>query len=786
MLSKRTIRRHKRTNFITQIANGLKLGIHDLPPLNGTTILSSRINEESITNNELPSTSFEAYSSTYETSLVIEDEEALSNDYQGPREDSIYASLLTLFYSGNLTQSAFKLVLEHTQLLTQIILPKSFDQLLNKMKIFESNDYNKTWFCQNCKKQTELVYSKQRSCLICNEKLHVYYYSSIKNQLELIFTRLLPRRGYDCSNDYISDIKDGSLYQNFKAAKPSDNVYSFALNSDGISLCEKSNLTIWPIYLALNELDISHRYDFDKLIIAGLCVGHSKPNIEYFLKPICDELAALEIGIQIKNNWYSFYLLYAVFDKPARAAILNMTSSNGKHGCLKCQQKGENVIFGNGHHHIFPFDETNIDKPLRTADNYQTDLYCRQNGIKGDCILTKLSFFNPVVNCNIDIMHSLFLGVIKTLFVYWFDHPSSHNYSLRSKIFDLNQRLLSCQPPDYISQAPRRLEDFHKWRAHEFMNFILYFAIPVFFRKIDSTLFNHLLKLIIPLEYLLSPKINKYTLDLIHTSLVEFVRESATLYDTHILSSGVHELLHLVQCTTQFGPMNDLNCFPFEELNRVVTRKIKGQDLVGDEFLKVSSVSRKLSYFISSLPDDKTDKFNNFLTKFQSKSSNLKRVRPINNTLKLGKKIQLTFDSLEKRVKFFLKDFVNEDNFSLCSFRERFYFNNILFRTDLNKTNKFSNNIVKLGERIGLIKYIIETEQNKIILLVQKLEFLNDIYFDSNIQTQLRAHFNIYSLNRSYFIIDSTEFVDLKKLFLFYEDTNICLITTFTSNHVFT
>ena len=69
MLSKRTIRRHKRTNFITQIANGLKLGIHDLPPLNGTTILSSRINEESITNNELPSTSFEAYSSTYETSI---------------------------------------------------------------------------------------------------------------------------------------------------------------------------------------------------------------------------------------------------------------------------------------------------------------------------------------------------------------------------------------------------------------------------------------------------------------------------------------------------------------------------------------------------------------------------------------------------------------------------------------------------------------------------------------------------------------------------------------------
>ncbi len=190
MLSKRTIRRHKRTNFITQIAKSIKLGSHDLSPLNVTTILRSGMTEQSHTNNELPSTSFAAYSSTCETSLVIEDEEALPNNYQEPREDSIYASLLTLFYSGNLTQSAFKLLLEHTQLLTQINLPKSFDQLLNKMKIFESNNYNKTWFCQKCKKETELVYSKQRSCLICNEKLHVYYYSSIKNQLELIFTRL--------------------------------------------------------------------------------------------------------------------------------------------------------------------------------------------------------------------------------------------------------------------------------------------------------------------------------------------------------------------------------------------------------------------------------------------------------------------------------------------------------------------------------------------------------------------------------------------------------------------
>ena len=70
--------------------------------------------------------------------------------------------------------------------------------------------------------------------------------------------------------------------------------------------------------------------------------------------------------------------------------------------------------------------------------------------------------------------------------------------------------------------------------------------------------------------------------------------------------------------------------------------------------------------------------------KFQTKSSNLKRLGPKSNTLKLGNKIHVTFDPLTHR--------------------------------------------------------LIQTDKNKIILLV----------------------------------------------ILFYEDTNICLIATFTSNHAFT
>ena len=78
---------------------------------------------------------------------------------------------------------------------------------------------------------------------------------------------------YACDNNYINDVTDGSVYQDFlKEENPEHKAdcYSFTLNTDGISLCEKSNLSIWPIYLNINEIDIEDRYFIDNTLIAGI------------------------------------------------------------------------------------------------------------------------------------------------------------------------------------------------------------------------------------------------------------------------------------------------------------------------------------------------------------------------------------------------------------------------------------------------------------------------------------------------------------------------------------
>ena len=74
--------------------------------------------------------------------------------------------------------------------------------------------------------------------------------------------------------------------------------------------------------------------------------------MDVFFSPIIDGLKSLEIGeIFDYNNSQKYlkgYVLFAVFDKPARSSILNMNSSNGFYGCLKCTQPGQTIKNKNG------------------------------------------------------------------------------------------------------------------------------------------------------------------------------------------------------------------------------------------------------------------------------------------------------------------------------------------------------------------------------------------------------------------------------------------------------
>lgn len=74
--------------------------------------------------------------------------------------------------------------------------------------------------------------------------------------------------------ELLDDVYDGDIYRAFyeenRNSIKTGNVFSYTLNTDGISVCEKSTLSITPIILAINELPLAERFCIENVAIAGM------------------------------------------------------------------------------------------------------------------------------------------------------------------------------------------------------------------------------------------------------------------------------------------------------------------------------------------------------------------------------------------------------------------------------------------------------------------------------------------------------------------------------------
>jgi hypothetical protein len=92
---------------------------------------------------------------------------------------------------------------------------------------------------------------------------------SMKNQIKRIFKKhskkLFNREIID--DDYLSD---GEIYRNLvQNKKITTETCTFLMNIDGISLCDKSKQSMWPVIFVIIELPKEIRYCLQNVIIAG-------------------------------------------------------------------------------------------------------------------------------------------------------------------------------------------------------------------------------------------------------------------------------------------------------------------------------------------------------------------------------------------------------------------------------------------------------------------------------------------------------------------------------------
>ena len=163
-------------------------------------------------------------------------------------------------------------------------------------------------------------------------------------QLRRIFTTPKDLIAQSPNDIYLNDVNDGEIYKRYTQFFTfEDQGFTFTINTDGIAVCSKSDLSIWPIYLVVNEFDLRIRFCLENVIMAAFSAG-SKPSFNSFLIPIINELKKCEYGISLAQNQCSlkvfrFFLLFGVFDKPARCSVCTTKSVTGYHGCIKCLQK---------------------------------------------------------------------------------------------------------------------------------------------------------------------------------------------------------------------------------------------------------------------------------------------------------------------------------------------------------------------------------------------------------------------------------------------------------------
>jgi hypothetical protein len=84
----------------------------------------------------------------------------------------------------------------------------------------------------------------------------------MKNQIERILKKNfnITLNFKNTPTDTICDLTDGEIYGDFKKKETIGYNFTSTLFTDGISICEKSNLIVLPFAFAINEQTIKGRY----------------------------------------------------------------------------------------------------------------------------------------------------------------------------------------------------------------------------------------------------------------------------------------------------------------------------------------------------------------------------------------------------------------------------------------------------------------------------------------------------------------------------------------------
>lgn len=430
---------------------------------------------------------------------------------------------------------------------------------------------------------------------------------SVKDKFQSL--KITPNR----DSSRLGDVTDGKLYRNmmqYVVTGPNTLILSLLWSCDGVSVFRSSHYSMWPFYLAINELPQHLRFKRENLILGGVFFGRKKPLMLTFMRPIFQQLKALEQGLSIetpdgKRN-VQCYVLAGTADLPARAMMLNMVQFNGSMSCHKCYNAGETYQTEKGGN-IHIYKDCQCDK--RTDGDVMSDgrkaIETReiQRGMKGPSVLSYLSIYSYVDGTGIDCMHGSFLGVKKQLLNFWFSITYKNEpFSVNKYVDEFNKRVKNTKPPLSVNRPPRTLDDLSHYKASEFATCLLFY-LPLLYGILPNQYLMHVCDFSEAMYILYQKEISRQDLQKARSCIRSFVEKFPDLYGQRYMTSNLHNLTHLVDDVENLGPVWNFDAFAFESVYGQVLKLLHGTQCIDSQIVQAVSTIQKLPQIVQSVTD---------------------------------------------------------------------------------------------------------------------------------------------------------------------------------------
>src|SRR5579871_4979987 len=380
-----------------------------------------------------------------------------------------------------------------------------------------------------------------------------------------------------------------------------------------------------------------------------LIPGPKKPkNLNSFLRPLVDELEALENGqvTAVDGDTGREFILHAhvlivTGDGPATADAMGMKSpGNAFRPCRMCTIAGTRRTDVRQSpyyvpHTNYPFERppirTNLRDNINTVEIANDDESRRLTGIKDKSELLRLRSIHFPRSFPGDIMHCVLQNITPMLFQLWNgtklaidDKKASHSrayqdcsglpsYCLKKDDLDsIGDALAQSRAtiPLSLGHAPRRINNHYKgFKAVEWKEWLIHYGTPLLWKHLDETYLANFRDLGTFYRLATAPAVSYHDLSQIASIARNFVCRYEKIYYRNeqarlpVCTINIHSILHFADWIADFGPACYFWQFPMERFCGIIKPMARSKSKLGTSIANGVVIAEHLSHLRFVHPD---------------------------------------------------------------------------------------------------------------------------------------------------------------------------------------